>query len=94
MVQTPTIECLVKQTLLLSMTPNDLLSYGIPSGFAAQYIDARLCSSITNVNINIAKVIDAFELTNIANPIMLMSDKIKMTEWWRRLPRAYGSLEG
>lgn len=49
--------------------PNDLLSYGIPAGFAENYIDARLCTSVTNVNINIAKVMDAFGLTDLANPV-------------------------
>ncbi|MGZ8137308.1 MAG: hypothetical protein ACXW1W_11765 [Methylococcaceae bacterium] len=49
--------------------PNDLLSYGIPPGFAEKYIDSRLCAKITNVNINIAKVMDAFGLTDLANPM-------------------------
>jgi hypothetical protein len=49
--------------------PNDLLSYGIPPGFAEKYIDSRLCAKITNVNINIAKVMDAFGLTDLANPL-------------------------
>jgi hypothetical protein len=45
------------------------LSYGIPPGFAEKYIDSRLCARITNVNINIAKVMDAFGLTDLANPM-------------------------
>ena len=49
--------------------PNDLLSYGIPPGFAEKYIDSRLCAKITNVNINIAKVMDAFGITDLANPM-------------------------
>jgi hypothetical protein len=49
--------------------PNDLLSYGIPPGFAEKYIDSRLCANITNVNINIAKVMDAFGMTDLANPM-------------------------
>jgi hypothetical protein len=49
--------------------PNDLLSYGIPPGFAEKYIDSRLCARITNVNINIAKVMDAFGMTDLANPM-------------------------
>jgi hypothetical protein len=49
--------------------PNDLLSYGIPPGFAEKYIDSRLCAKITNVNINIAKVMDAFGLADLANPM-------------------------
>ncbi|MEI6336593.1 MAG: hypothetical protein WCS87_18700 [Methylococcaceae bacterium] len=49
--------------------PNDLLSYGIPPGFARKYIDSRLCAKITNVNINIAKVMDAFGMADLANPM-------------------------
>ncbi|MDD5268153.1 MAG: hypothetical protein PHO08_13655 [Methylococcales bacterium] len=49
--------------------PNDLLSYGIPPGFSEKYIDSRLCAKITNVNINIAKVMDAFGLADLANPM-------------------------
>lgn len=49
--------------------PNDLLSYAIPAEFAEKYIDSRLCANITNVNINIAKVMDAFGLTDLANPM-------------------------
>jgi hypothetical protein len=49
--------------------PNDLLSYGIPHEFAEKYIDSRLCAHITNVNLNIAKVMDAFGLTDLANPM-------------------------
>jgi len=49
--------------------PNDLLSYGIPPGFSEKYIDSRLCANITNVNINIAKIMDAFGLTDLANPM-------------------------
>jgi hypothetical protein len=49
--------------------PNDLLSYGIPPGFAEKYIDSRLCAKITNVNINIAKVMDAFGMADLANPM-------------------------
>jgi hypothetical protein len=40
--------------------PNDILSYAIPQGFVEQYIDSRLCVDTTNININVAKVIDAF----------------------------------
>ncbi|MCD2452279.1 hypothetical protein GO003_017970 [Methylicorpusculum oleiharenae] len=61
---------MVSKTEIIAFSdPNDLLSYGIPSGFAEQYIDTRLCPSITNVNINIASVMDAFGLTDLANPL-------------------------
>ncbi len=49
--------------------PNDLLSYAIPHEFAEKFIDSRLCAKITNVNINIAKVMDALGLTKLANPM-------------------------
>jgi hypothetical protein len=49
--------------------PNDLLSYAIPHDFTEKYLDSRLCINVTNININIAKVIDAFGLGKIANPM-------------------------
>lgn len=49
--------------------PNDLLSYEIPPGYTKKYIDSRLCPKVTNVCINIAKVMDAFGLSNLANPM-------------------------
>jgi hypothetical protein len=61
---------MLKETEIIAFSdPNDLLSYGIPPGFAEKYIDSRLCARITNVNINIAKVMDAFGLTDLANPM-------------------------
>ena len=49
--------------------PNDLLSYAIPHDFSTKYLDSRLCANVTNVNINIAKVFDAFGIGKIANPM-------------------------
>lgn len=49
--------------------PNDLLSYSIPKGFAEKYLDSRLCPTITNININVANVIDAFGISELANPV-------------------------
>ncbi|MGZ8225285.1 MAG: hypothetical protein ACXWT3_01445 [Methylococcaceae bacterium] len=61
---------MLSETAIIAFSdPNDLLSYGIPPGFAEKYIDSRLCAKITNVNINIAKVMDAFGLTDLANPM-------------------------
>jgi hypothetical protein len=61
---------MVSETAILAFSdPNDLLSYGVPPGFIEKYLDSRLCSSITNVNINIAKVMDAFGLSDLANPL-------------------------
>jgi len=61
---------MVSETSLIAFSdPNDLLSYGIPPGFSDKYLDSRLCANITNVNINVAKVMDAFGLTDVANPL-------------------------
>lgn len=49
--------------------PNDLLSYSIPKGFADKYLDSRLCPTITNININVTNVINAFGISDFANPV-------------------------
>ena len=49
--------------------PNDLLSYAIPHEFTEKYLDSRLCINVTNININVAKVFDAFGIGKIANPM-------------------------
>lgn len=48
--------------------PNDLLSYDIPQSFVDQYIDSRMCPSVTNININIAEEISAFGV-GVVNPV-------------------------
>ncbi|SJM95996.1 hypothetical protein [Crenothrix polyspora] len=59
-----------KETDIVAFSdPNDLLSYSIPHEFAEKYIDSRLCADITNVNINVAPTMDAFGLTDFANPM-------------------------
>ncbi|MGR8941119.1 MAG: hypothetical protein ACU83P_05965 [Gammaproteobacteria bacterium] len=58
-----------KTSLIAFSDPNDLLSYGIPPGFSDKYLDSRLCADITNVNINVAKVVDAFGISDLANPL-------------------------
>ena len=61
---------LVSKTSLIAFSdPNDLLSYAIPPGFSDDYLDSRLCLEITNININIATIIDAFGLGKLANPM-------------------------
>ncbi|MFA6162777.1 MAG: hypothetical protein WC685_05025 [Methylobacter sp.] len=61
---------MVSETSLIAFSdPNDLLSYGIPPGFSDKYLDSRLCANITNININVAKVMDAFGLSDLANPL-------------------------
>lgn len=49
--------------------PNDLLSYAIQQNFVDRYIDSRLCADVTNININVAKIFDAFGLGKFANPL-------------------------
>lgn len=62
---------MVSQTNIIAFSdPNDLLSYALPLDFAEKYLDSRLCVDITNININIAKVIDAFGLGTFANPLV------------------------
>ena len=48
--------------------PNDMLSYSIPHGFSDRYIDSRLCTKTTNININVARVVDIFGV-EIASPL-------------------------
>jgi hypothetical protein len=60
---------LAKTPIIAFSDPNDLLSYAIPHGFVEKYLDSRLCIDVTNVNINVATVFDAFGLGKIANPL-------------------------
>ncbi len=58
-----------KTSIVAFSDPNDLLSYAIPHNFTEKYLDSRLCINVTNIDINIAKVFDAFGLGKIANPM-------------------------
>ncbi|BCG63269.1 MAG: hypothetical protein methR_P0965 [Methyloprofundus sp.] len=49
--------------------PNDIASYPIPYGFTDTYLDSRLCLSTTNVDINIANIIDLLGFGTAANPL-------------------------
>ncbi len=60
---------LTKTPIIAFSDPNDLLSYAIPHGFVEKYLDSRLCIDVTNVNINVATILDAFGLGKFANPI-------------------------
>ena len=60
---------ILSETSIIAFSdPNDMLSYAIPPGFTNRYIDSRLCAKTTNININVAKVIDIFGV-EIANPV-------------------------
>ena len=54
--------------------PNDLLSYPIPPNFANDYLDSRLCPKVTNIAINVAKIISLFGLGEFANPASAHGD--------------------
>ena len=61
---------MLSRTLIIAFSdPNDLLSYAIPHDFIDKYLDSRLCFDVTNININVAKVYDAFGLSKLANPL-------------------------
>lgn len=60
---------LSKTALIAFSDPNDLLSYAIPEGFASDYLDSRLCIEVTNININVADVMDLFGVGKVANPL-------------------------
>jgi hypothetical protein len=60
---------LAKAPIIAFSDPNDLLSYAIPHGFVEKYLDSRLCIDVTNVNINVATIFDAFGLGKLANPL-------------------------
>ena len=63
-------ERMLSRTNIIAFSdPNDLLSYAIPHDFVNKYLDSRLCANVTNININVAKVYDAFGLGKLANPM-------------------------
>lgn len=49
--------------------PNDVLSYAIPSGYAAEHMDSRLCPTIANVLVNVTDVVDLIGIGKLANPM-------------------------
>ena len=60
---------MLKTNIIAFSDPNDLLSYALPHDFVQKYLDSRLCIDVTNVNINVAKIYDAFGLGKLANPM-------------------------
>lgn len=61
---------IVSETSIIAFSdPNDILSYAIPYQFAEKYLDSRLCVDITNININVTPILDAFGLGEVANPL-------------------------
>jgi hypothetical protein len=59
---------LSKLSIYAFTDPNDILSYPVPPKFADEYIDSRLCPSITNITVNVAKPISLFGLGAFADP--------------------------
>ncbi|MDV6343924.1 hypothetical protein [Nitrosomonas sp. Is37] len=63
-------ERMLSETSIIAFSdPNDLLSYEIPKEFSEKYLDSRLCPDITNVTINVSKIIEAFNIKGFANPL-------------------------
>jgi len=58
-----------KTSIIAFSDPNDILSYAIPHGFSDQYLDSRLCIDTTNIDINVAEIIDLFGAGKFANPL-------------------------
>ena len=59
---------LKKLSIYAFSDPNDLLSYPIPANVVGRYVDSRLCPSVTNISINVARPIDFFGISQVANP--------------------------
>jgi hypothetical protein len=58
-----------KTQIIAFSDPNDLMSYPVPDKFADQFIESRLCPSVTNVTINVASVNSLLGLGDVANPL-------------------------
>ena len=54
--------------ILAFSDPNDLLSYEIPPKYAMENMDSRICPKMTNISINVAKVMSILGLGEFANP--------------------------
>ncbi len=65
---------LTKTSVIAFSDPNDLLSFAIPNGFAQKKLDSRFCIDVTNININIANVMNIFQLGTVANPLTAHTD--------------------
>jgi hypothetical protein len=58
-----------KTEIIAFSDPNDLMSYPVPDKFADNYIESRLCPSVTNVTINVVAVNSLLGLGDVANPL-------------------------
>ena len=57
-----------KVNIVAFSDPNDLLSYDVEQSFVDDYMDSRMCPSLTNVSLNVAEVISAFGV-GVVNPV-------------------------
>ena len=58
-----------RETRLIAFSdPNDLFSYAVPPRFLDEYVDSRICPSLTNVILNVAEVSNVFG-NEYANPM-------------------------
>ncbi len=62
-------ERFANQTHIVAFSdPNDILSYTIPDGYIEKYLDSRMCTTASNISLNVANVVDVLGF-NIANPM-------------------------
>jgi len=62
-------ERFANQTHIVAFSdPNDILSYTIPESFKDKYLDSRMCTTVSNVILNVANVVDVLGF-GIANPM-------------------------
>jgi hypothetical protein len=62
-------ERIFRETKFIAFSdPNDLFSYALPPSFLDEYVDSRLCPTLTNVIINVADVQNVFG-GEFANPL-------------------------
>ncbi|SFL56816.1 hypothetical protein SAMN05421863_100128 [Nitrosomonas communis] len=61
-------EKLFSKTHLIAFSdPNDLFSYALPPSFIDEYVDSRLCPTLTNTILNVISITDIF-VGQFANP--------------------------
>ncbi|TYP87053.1 MULTISPECIES: hypothetical protein [Nitrosomonas] len=62
-------EKLFSKTHLIAFSdPNDLFSYALPPNFIDEYLDSRLCPTLTNAILNVTSITDIF-VGQFANPL-------------------------
>jgi hypothetical protein len=62
-------ERIFRNTHLIALSdPNDLFSYALPPSFINEYVDSRLCPTLTNAILNVSDVTDIF-VGQFANPL-------------------------